>query len=82
MQTESKLKILFIHSDPTKELDLDSEYKAIESIIKASKYSQYIDIKLLLSPSFNEMVDAMNEQKPHIIHFAGHSTQGGAMVYR
>jgi CHAT domain-containing protein len=67
-----KLKILFVSANPALDLKLDEEYKAIEQGIIESEYRDYIDIKVKLACEYDNLMDAVNEEKPDIVHFSGH----------
>jgi len=81
MSKKAKLKILFASANPAGDLNLDSEHRAIKESIEASPYSEYIEISTQLACQFNDLIDAMNREKPDIIHFSGHGTGEDGLVF-
>ncbi|MDX1908395.1 MAG: COR domain-containing protein [Bacteroidia bacterium] len=75
-------KILFLAASPVDEAQLqtDIEFKAIRQRLKAATQR---DLYELLMPEIRlrieELVQAMN-QKPQIVHFAGHGIAAGIMI--
>ena len=67
-----KLKILFVSANPLMDLYLDEEYKAIAQGIKETEYRDYIEIEVRLACEYDNLMDAVNEEKPDIVHFSGH----------
>ncbi len=78
---KSKLKILFVSANPAKDLNLDSEHRAITEVIRASKYRDRIEIVTQLACRYNDLIDAMNREEPDIIHFSGHGTGEEGLVF-
>ena len=74
-----KLKILFLSANPHQDLSPDEEYRIIEDVVSKSRARDNI----LLVPKFavriNDMISAINEEEPHIIHFTGHGTKNGEL---
>ncbi len=78
---KTKLKILFVSANPAKDLNLDSEHRAITEVIRTSKYSDQIEIVTQLACRYNDLIDAMNRERPDIIHFSGHGTGEEGLVF-
>lgn len=81
MNKKAKLKILFASANPTVDLNLDNEHREIKKTIDSSNYSEYIEISTQLACQFNDLLDAMNREKPDIIHFSGHGTGEDGLVF-
>ena len=76
-----KTKILFISSNPTKNLSLDEEYRAIEQSIQRSPNRDSIELKTKLATRVEDLIEALNTERPHIIHFSGHGQKSGELVF-
>ncbi|WP_195839099.1 hypothetical protein [Anaerosalibacter bizertensis] len=78
-----KIIILFISSNPKDQssLRLDEEAREIEENIKKSKHRDSIEFKTIWATRPLDILDAINEYKPTIIHFSGHGTADGSLVF-
>lgn len=78
-----KIIILFISSNPKDQssLRLDEEAREIEENIKKSKNRDSIEFKTIWATRPLDILDAINEHKPTIIHFSGHGTVDGSLVF-
>jgi len=81
MSKKAKLKILFASANPANDLNLDNEHREIQKTIEASPYSQFIEITTRLACEYNDLIDAMNREKPDIIHFSGHGMGEDGLVF-
>lgn len=93
--SKSKITILFLASNPKCEyidengtkreqpkLDLDKEAREIrEAITKAIKRDS-IDFQTRWATRVSDIFQAINETNPTIIHFSGHSTEEGELVFQ
>jgi CHAT domain-containing protein len=70
-----------VSANPAMDLKLDEEYKAIAQGIRISEYRDYIDIKVKLACEYDDLVDAINDEKPHIVHFSGHGEGENGLVF-
>lgn len=78
-----KIMILFISSNPKDQssLRLDEEAREIEENIKKSKNRDSIEFKTIWATRPLDILDAINEHKPTIIHFSGHGRADGSLVF-
>lgn len=76
-----KLKILLISSNPTRNLSLDDEYRTIERAIKIGQYRNSIVLIPKLASRIEDLIQALNEERPHIIHFTGHGNTMGELMF-
>ena len=76
-----RTKILFMTADysrdsrgqrPGSALNLDSEYREIQSTLQASLYREQIDLVSYFATTPRDFLDALNRHKPQILHFGGH----------
>jgi hypothetical protein len=75
-----KIKILFVAADPTATLMLDEEIREITQKILASQHRDTLDIKYTLAARPDDLLQAFNQHKPHIVHFSGHGSEAGEII--
>jgi hypothetical protein len=76
----SKIKILFLASDPfkTRPLALAREFKAIDAQIQAAEYRDSVELIAAWEVGPEELQPLLLRIKPHLVHFSGHGTEGTA----
>jgi hypothetical protein len=81
--SSTMIKILFLGSNPTFELSpgisetplaLDEELREIQNKIRASKHRDSLQLVSRLAARPDDLIQALNEIQPHIVHFSGHGT--------
>ncbi|MGB3188327.1 MAG: tetratricopeptide repeat protein, partial [Limnoraphis sp.] len=76
------IKVLFLASNPkqTQPLDLGKEIREIENKIQASQNRDFLEFKQAWAVRFDELIQHLNEYKPHIVHFSGHGSNTGEII--
>jgi hypothetical protein len=71
-----KIKILLLSANPIKTnlLQLDEEMRAITQKIRAAEHRDLIQIVTAGAVRPDDMLQAMNEHRPHIVQFSGHGS--------
>ena len=72
------LKVLFISANPSMDLDLDEEIRSVQKAI--NEYTEKRgSIEFIHRPAvrMDDLISALRQEKPHILHFAGHGLDGG-----
>ena len=74
MQNDTRLKILFLSSNPkdTYRIRLDEEYRKVEDGLERSKYRDKIVLKSKWATRIIDLRRAMLDFLPDIVHFCGH----------
>ena len=82
MDIPEKITVLFLASDPTKDdkLHLDEEVRAIHKKIMMSKYRDSIRFESWWAVRAEDILQALNETRPTIVHFSGHGDEKGNIV--
>lgn len=76
----ARIKILFIAvNDPAGRLAVDKEHRAIRKALRRRR--DRVEIEPLLAARADELGEELRDQVPHIVHFAGHGTHGGALIF-
>ena len=61
-------------------LQLDEEVRAITQKIRASDHRDLIELTPLWAARPDDLLQALNQHKPHIVHFSGHGSSSGEIV--
>ena len=80
-QGEKKFRIAFLATNPdgAASLRTDMEARAVQRALKQSSSVGEIDVRHLPAATANDLVMALNEYRPHIVHFAGHGGDGALL---
>jgi len=78
----SKITVIFLAANPasTSQLRLDEEIRAINEKIRASKYRDSLELISMWAIRPDDLLQVLNERKPHIVHFSGHGIKSGEIV--
>lgn len=77
MENSEKTKILFLSANPESihRLDPEKELKEITGKIRSSTHRNSFEIISEWAVSSKDLIDHLNEHKPHIVHFSGHGVE-------
>jgi hypothetical protein len=80
------IRILFLTANPLNEnhepaLKLYREFESIDDKIQLSKYRNNFELIPRFSLSVSRLQEYIVRFKPHIIHFSGHGTTAGELVF-
>jgi CHAT domain-containing protein len=76
----NKIKVLFLAANPLKNLNLDVEVRSITEKIRASEHRDYLQLIPALAVRPDDLLQLLNEHKPHILHFSGHGNNSGEII--
>ncbi len=82
-ERQSRIKILFLESDPYAKdrLRIDIEIREIMQKIRLSEFRDVLDITRASAVRPDDLIQALCEHRPHIVHFSGHGVnQTGEIV--
>lgn len=81
-QSPQKIKILFLASNTRDRtpLRLDEEFRAITETIRDSKYRDFMELIPCWAVRTSDLLQALNEHQPHIIHFSGHGSKRDEII--
>jgi hypothetical protein len=76
------IKVLFLASNPegTSQLKLDEEIRSITQKIRAAEYRDEITLIPVLAARPDDLLQALNQHKPQIVHFSGHGNTSGQII--
>lgn len=75
-QSTPHIKILFLSANPmdTNQLRLDKEIREITEKIRNSRYRDVLELVSVWAVRPDDLLQALNEHQPHIVHFSGHGS--------
>ncbi len=78
------MKILFLSANPkdTKPLDLIGECNMIEDKVKSTRFANEFEFKQRHETSLARLQGYLLEFNPQIVHFSGHGTEQGTLVFQ
>jgi hypothetical protein len=79
---DRKITILFLASNPdnTPTLKLDEEIRAITEKIHSSEFRDNLELVPLGAVRPDDLLRALNEHQPQILHFSGHGSPNGEIL--
>lgn len=80
---DKKIIILFLAANPkdTPQLRLDEEVRTIDDKLRLAQFRDKFDIKQQWATRPSDILDAMLRYKPDIVHFSGHGSKGGELIF-
>lgn len=77
-----KITVLFVASNPTDQtqLRLDEEIRSITKKIRESEYRDAVDLKSVWAARPTDLLQAINEHKPTVVHFSGHGSDNDELI--
>lgn len=83
-QLPEEITVLFVASNfgGGGYLGLDDEMRSIQQHVRASEYRDAIRIESCLASRAADLLQALNQHRPQIVHFSGHGSENGDLVFR
>jgi hypothetical protein len=78
----SKVKVLFVAANPagTQPLKLDEEIRQITAKVRAAEYRDSLELVSRWAVHPNGLLQALLEEKPHVVHFSGHGSHDSELI--
>lgn len=72
-----EITVLFIAASPEDQepLRLDREVREIQRRVRESEYRDSVRFEVRLASQVTDLLQALNELRPHVVHFSGHGSQ-------
>ncbi|MBA2740656.1 MAG: CHAT domain-containing protein [Actinobacteria bacterium] len=80
----NRLKIVFFAANPRDQvqLRLDEEAREVEQRLRATDHRDVIDFATRWAVRPADLIEALNQERPQIIHFSGHGSQTEALAFQ
>lgn len=81
-QLPEKITVLFMAANPLdqKQLRLDEEARAVAEMIRKSEHRDAVNLVSCWAVRSLDVLQALNEHRPHIVHFSGHGSDQDQLV--
>jgi hypothetical protein len=78
------ITVLFVASNPLdqNQLRLDEEKRAIREKVRASDYRDSVQFESIWAARPSDLLQALNEIKPHVVHFSGHGSSNNELIFQ
>ncbi len=78
-----KIKVLFFAADPLDEqrLRLDWEVRDISERLRMTEYRDTVDLESRWAVRTGDLLQALNEVKPRVVHFSGHGSEDDELIF-
>ena len=86
-----RIRVLFLAADPFDPADpagqrqprlrLDEEIRDVTARIRASEYRDSVELISAWAARPQDLLQALNEYRPQVVHFSGHGTEDGEVVF-
>jgi|GEM_PF-3484787 len=78
----NKIGVLFLAANPrdTNSLSLDEQIRLIDQKIRSSEFRDCIELKSAWAVRADDLLQALNNHRPHVVHFSGHGSDSGNIV--
>lgn len=58
-------------------LRLDREVREVQQTLRGARYRDLVDVRHRPAATAEDLIDALNDVRPHLVHFSGHGWTGG-----
>jgi hypothetical protein len=79
-----RIKVVFLAASPVDQdrLRLDEEVRGITQMIRASDHRDSVELVSRWAVRPLDLLQILNEDKPHVLHFSGHGAETGELVFQ
>ncbi len=79
-RTPAEVRIAFLATNPDSDLRTDVEMRDVQTALRATTYRDSIELRHIPAARLSDLLSALNEFKPTVVHFSGHGG-GEAVVF-
>lgn len=79
----SRIRVLFLAANPhdQTQLRLDEEIRDIMTRIRAAEYRDSVELISAWAVRPLDLLQALNQYRPHVVHFSGHGSPDGEVIF-
>lgn len=83
-QLPERITVLFLAANPVdqQQLRLDEEVRSISEMIRKSKHRDSVKLESRWAVRPLDVLQAINECRPHVVHFSGHGSDQDEIVFQ
>jgi hypothetical protein len=74
-----KLRVLYLAANPELDLRVDVEVRMVREAVKKALHRDLVEIDHRPAATPEDLLDGINEMRPHVVHFAGHGGEGSVL---
>jgi CHAT domain len=67
-----RLRVLYLAANPEMDLRVDAEVRQVREAVRKALHRDLVDIDHRPAATPEDLLDGINELRPHVIHFTGH----------
>lgn len=73
------LRVAYLTANAAADLRLDKEVSEVQRAVRGAKYRDVMSIHVRPAATPGDLLDALNDLRPHIVHFSGHGSADGVV---
>jgi hypothetical protein len=67
------LRVLYMTANPEMDLRTEVEVRDVQQAVKRALHRELIDVQYRPAATPEDLLDGMNDVRPHVVHFSGHA---------
>ncbi len=68
-----QLRVLYLTANPEQNLRTDAEVRGVQDQVRRAPHRDLITIDYRPAASSDDLIAALNDLRPHVVHFSGHA---------
>ncbi|PRA82075.1 CHAT domain-containing protein [Microbacterium sp. MYb66] len=61
-------------------LRVEQELRQVKKSLRGSRYRDQVEVLQLPAATINDLIEGLNDHRPHVIHFSGHASYTGLLM--
>lgn len=70
------LRVLYLTADPRRDLHVNVEAETVQQAVRRAPHGRHVTIAHRPAATPEDLLDGLNNVRPHVVHFAGHGRHG------
>lgn len=75
-----RLRVLYLTANPGADLRVDAEVRSVQQALRGSRYRDLVEVSLRPAATLQDLLDGLNDIRPHVIHISGHGGPSGVQL--